>query len=190
MFTSMDDIAKEFHKATNAETESLFIQGRILLDAANQGWDIDQTCAYCGASVGRSKRTAYRRYATARTFPKSYPAKTWEYHAICADLVDYRQSDLDTILQQQKQAHEWLQRSITEQWGTRALKAAMKKAGHNTNANGIKVLLDGVEMTYAGDDGNGTFKFFTSKPLEIDVTYGESVQITVVKSVAEAVVES
>lgn len=156
-FNSMDDIAAAFVEATTIETGALFVQGQIILEAANEGWDIDETCAYCAVQVKRSKRTAYRRYSVARTFGKPHPALPFEHHAICSDLVDYRSKDAALIARQQENAREWLQRAVTEDMSTRALEAAIRAAGGRVDVkptvyvDGLTARLNGcLEGEYGG----------------------------------------
>lgn len=124
-FSSLDDVAAEFVRATDVETGALFVQGQIVLGAVGQGWDVDEVAAFCAAHVRRTKRTIYRRYTVARTFPQPHPALTWEFHAICADVVDYRQADETAIQQQQAAARKWLDIAAAEEYSTRQLRQAI-----------------------------------------------------------------
>lgn len=155
-FNSMDDIAASFVAATTIETGALFAQGQVILEASNEGWNVDDVCAYCAVQVRRSKRTAYRRYAVSRTFGEPNPVMPWECHAICADLVDYRSNDAALIASQQKNAREWLQRAVTDDLSTRALDAAIRAAGGRVDvkptvyADGLTATLNGCLVTTYG----------------------------------------
>ena len=183
-FKSMDDIAESFVAATTIETGALFAQGQVILEAAREGWDVDEVCAYCAVQVRRSKRTAYRRYAVSRTFGEPHPAMPWECHAICADLVDYRSNDAALIADQQQNAREWLQRAVTDDLSTRALDAAIKAAGGRVDVKPV-VILD-AEMGRLESVGINFVNFvFTSEICDRIHRYeGAIIQITLVQALA------
>lgn len=142
-FASLDDVAAAFALPTQSETEALFLQGAVIKSAVEQGWDIDEVAAYCGNVVGRSKRTVYRRYSVAQTFPIYDKSVVWELYAVAADVVDYRQTDAAKIAARQAAAHEWITQARAEQWSTRQLRQEI--AGKRVTDR--IVLLDCVQAT-------------------------------------------
>lgn len=186
-FNSMDDIAAAFVEATTIETGALFVQGQVILEAANEGWDIDETCAYCAVQVKRSKRTAYRRYSVARTFGKPHPATNWEQHALCADLVDYRSKDAALIAQQQTSAWAWLQRAVAEDMSTRALEAAIRAAGGRVDVKPT-VYADGAWAMVVEDQGEHYLRLYILDadfdPKELKP--GLEINITLVQALTES----
>lgn len=185
-FNSMDDIAAAFVEATTIETGALFVQGQVILEAANEGWDIDETCAYCAVQVKRSKRTAYRRYSVARTFGKPHPATNWEQHALCADLVDYRSKDAALIAKQQTAAWEWLQRAVTEDLSTRALDAAIRAAGGRVDVKPT-VWLDGQEcaVTLCRGFSDGLSEIHLMFDGSVSIPTGKGFHVTIVQALTE-----
>lgn len=126
VYTSIDDVASAFTQAAMGENEALFLQGQVIKGAVEQGFDVDETAAYCGQSVGKSKRTVLRRYSVARTFPIYDASKPWELYALASTAVDYRSKDATAIGMQQADANNWLILAIQNEWSTRQLRQAMK----------------------------------------------------------------
>lgn len=126
VYTSIDDVASAFTQAAIVENEALFLQGQVIKGAVEQGFDVDETAAYCGQSVGKSKRTVLRRYSVARTFPIYDASKPWELYALASTAVDYRSKDEALIKEQQVKAQEWLRMAIENEYSTRQLQQAMK----------------------------------------------------------------
>lgn len=141
-FNSLDDVAAAFALPTRSETEALFLQGAVIKSAVEQGFDVDETSAYCGNVVGRSKKTVYRRYSVARTFPQYTTSIVWEMYAVASDVVDYRCKDANTIALQQAKAQEWLLKARAEQWSTRQLRQAIAKRRVTDRI----VLLDNIKI--------------------------------------------
>lgn len=186
IYNSMDDISSAFMQTYEIEKESMWLQGNIILEASTQGWDIDELCAYCGSLVKRSKRTIYRRYATTRTFGKLNPALPYEFHAICADLVDYRSADADVIATQQQNAHDWLQRALDEDLSTRALRAAIQAAGGRVDVKPT-VYADGALAMIVEDQGAHYLRLYV---LDADfdpkqLKPGMEVNVTLVQATAQ-----
>lgn len=181
-FSSLDDVAAEFVRATSVETGALFVQGQIVLDAVGQGWDVDEVAAFCAAHVRRTKRTIYRRYTVARTFPKPHPALTWEFHAICADVVDYRQADETAIQQQQAAARKWLDIAAAEEYSTRQLRQAI---GLSPEPRELDYLVENAEaVVLAYNVGTLTLQL-DMRAYWPSVETGERVRLTLVKAPAE-----
>lgn len=182
-YKSLDDVGAEFVRAAQVETNSLFVQGEIVLQATAQGFDIDEVCAHCAGLANRSKRTVYRRYKVARTFVKPHPALTtsFELHAICSDLIDYRGSDPDVIASQIEAAQKWLDMAAAEGWSTRQLKMAMKENGDDPDKGTPEVVtVKAVIKSVWRDDAGNIFAFEIwpsefvednwSAPLEVNMT--------------------
>ncbi len=184
-YASLEDVGRDFFKATQVETNSLFVQGEIVLQAAVQGFGIDEVCAHCAGLVQRSKRTIYRRYAVSRTFVKPHPALTtsWEAHAICADLIDYRNTDADVIATQVEAAHKWLDMAAAEQWSTRQLRAAMVANGDDPDAGKPEVLLNNAEAIVMNPlYGGHEIKLHLLEELDFDIPIGSTVIVSLVKA--------
>lgn len=184
-YKSMDDIATDFVKATGIETATYFVRGRIIADAVAQGYDKDDVLTTCSSHIRRTARTIERYYSTYRTFSEPRYGLTYEYHALCADLVDYRHSDPAQIAFEQAQAAEWLQKAASEDYSTRTLKAAIQAAGGKT-ADSVEVILNGVPavVTNAYEDATGA-GMVTFRLSELpDVHYGSEFKLTLVKAVA------
>ena len=167
-FGSLEAVGEEFKKADDIENESLFVKGRIVKRATEQGFDIDETIGYCAGMTMQDKRTIYRYYSVARTFPERLYGLRHECHAIAADTIDYRhEMTAAELLEAQKNALGWLKMAAQESLSTRALKAAIKAAGGRVDEKPI-VLLDGVEATIIGITLNGNemvLKFTDQEPL-------------------------
>lgn len=143
-YQSLEDIGSAFVSETQAETSSLFNQGEIVYQATRDGFDVDAVTHHCASLVRRTARTIYRRYAVKRTFDEPHPELTWEMHALCAALVDYRQTDEKAIAAQQEAARLWLDRAAVENYSTRTLRAAIQAAGGKLDDK-PEILLDGVD---------------------------------------------
>jgi hypothetical protein len=147
-FGSLEAVGEEFKKADDIENESLFVKGRIVKRATEQGFDIDETIGYCAGMTQQDKRTIYRYYSVARTFPERLYGLRHELHAIAADTIDYRKEmTAAELLEAQKNALGWLKMAAQESLSTRALKAAIKAAGGRVDEKPI-VLLDGVSGVF------------------------------------------
>lgn len=147
-FDSLEAVGEEFKKADDIETESLFIKGHVVRKAVEQGFDTDLTIGYCASLTHLDKRTVYRYYSTARTFPKRMFDLRHELHAIAADTIDYRKEmTADELTKAQENALEWLKIASKESLSTRALRAAIKAAGGRVDVK-PEVLLDGVEAIF------------------------------------------
>lgn len=191
-YSSLEDVGEAFAKATDLETGSLFLQGQIVAKAIAQGFSIDETTGYCASMVKRSKRTVYRRYAVARTFPSPNPLLPYEFHALCADLVDFRQKDKGEIELQIKVAQAWLQEAADQGYSTRDLKEAIKASGGDVSKK-TTVLLSGqfaVTDRYRLSEDTKYYEVVFRLPLtaEIDLKgfakWGD-VKLTVVQSVRD-----
>lgn len=125
-FSSMDDVAQAFAEATSAERQSLFLQGQVIKRAVEDGFEVDEVCAYCGQMIRRSKRTVYKRYTVARTFQMYDSSVPYELYATACTAVDYRLSDDTEIARQQQQAQVWIEQAITKEWSVSQLKEAMR----------------------------------------------------------------
>jgi hypothetical protein len=185
-FETLDAVGDAFITATDVETEALFEQGRIVLAGVQSGFAVDDVTRHCAGLVRRTSRTIYRRYAVARTFPESHPELTWEFHGLCADLVDYRQADEKQIALEQEQAQAWLNRAAEEHYSTRTLRAALIAAGGRIENKPV-VLLNGVdcqiEYIEVMDDGTIVKLFVPSeflRRLACDTKEGTKVVATVV----------
>lgn len=149
-FTSLEDIGEQFNNAARIEVESLFVQGRIVKRAIEQGFDIDETTGYCASLVMKTKRTVYRYYTVARTFNGQMFELPFEHHAIAADTIDYRKtmsaSELETA---QHNALQWLRMAKEQGLSTRALRDAISAAGGRVELK-PEVLLDGTQAIFVG----------------------------------------
>lgn len=148
-YSSLDAVGDAFISATDKETGAFWEQGQVVIEAVQSGFDVDTVTRHCAGLVRRTGRTIYRRYATVRTFPEPHPELTYEFHALCADLVDYRLSNPDEIERQQKQAHDWLQLAAESNYSTRTLKAAIQAAGGKVEDK-PEILLDGSFAIFEG----------------------------------------
>lgn len=138
-FHSLDDVAQAYVKATQVENGALFMQGKVIQRAVEQGWEVDEVTAFCSGHVRRSKRTLYRRYAVARTFDNPNMTLPWELYAVAADCVDYRKADEEAISQQQEAARAWIDEALQNDWSSRELSEAIN------GKTPRKVVLNGVE---------------------------------------------
>jgi len=190
-FGSLEAVGEEFKKADDIENESLFVKGRIVKRATEQGFDIDETIGYCAGMTMQDKRTIYRYYSVARTFKERLYGLRHELHAIAADTIDYRKEmTAAELLEAQKNALGWLQMAAQESLSTRALKAAIKATGGRVDEKPI-VLLDGVDCTIKDLWFDSlTIRFEYSLPQEVLDLIGEMVKITLLKAPTEEKVKS
>lgn len=149
-FTSLEEIGEQFNNAAKIEVESLFVQGRIVKRAIEQGFDIDETTGYCASLVMKTKRTVYRYYTVARTFNGQMLELPFEHHAIAADTIDYRKNmTADELETAQNNALKWLYLAKEQGWSTRALRDAISAAVGRVELK-PEVLLDGVGAVFVG----------------------------------------
>jgi hypothetical protein len=169
-FNSLEDIGEQFKKGDDIEIGAQFAKGAVLVSAAAQGWNIDETAAYCANITLRHKRTVYRYYSTVKTFPQRLYDLPYEHHAQCADTIDYRKNMTeDEFKSLQANALRWLQSAKSGGYSTRALRAAIRASGGRVDEKPI-VLLDGVEFEiydYLVDsDGTNIELFAQSRQIE------------------------
>lgn len=182
-FGSLEAVGEEFKKADDIENESLFVKGRIVKRATEQGFDIDETIGYCAGMTMQDKRTIYRYYSVARTFPQRLYGLRHELHAIAADTIDYRKEmTFAELAHAQENALGWLQMAVREHLSTRALKAAIKAAGGRVDEKPI-VLLDGAECIIGSVRQDSMELIFVDLPDDMPV--GAIVKITLVRATTE-----
>lgn len=178
-YQTLDAIGDALIDATSSETDAMFEQGRIILSAVAEGFDVDAITRHCAGLVRRTHRTLYKRYAVARTFKEPHPELTYEFHSLCAALVDYRQSDEKAIAEQQKQAQAWLDRAASENYSTRTLRAAIQAAGGKLDEKPF-ILLDGA-MAYLSSARDGYIELYLDDK-KVILPERIEVQITLVKA--------
>lgn len=192
-FASLEDVGEQFKKSADIETEALFVQGRIIRRAVEQGFDMDEVTGYCASMVMKTKRTIYRYYSVARTFPSQMFDLPFEMHAIAADTIDYRKNMAQSELAAaQKNARQWLKIAKENAYSTRALRAAIAEAGGRVDVK-PEVLLDGVECVIANIQQHvyGSYSLhLLIKGDAIPVDEGTQIKITLVKAVAQPEAES
>lgn len=184
-YASLDDVAAAFVETTTIETKTYFVRGRIIADAIAQGFDEDDVLTTCSSHIRRTVRTIRRYYSTYRTFSEPLYGLPYEFHAICSDLVDYRQTDKAKIEAQQEQARQWLLQAAAGDYSTRTLNAAIA-AAEGKQPDSVEVLLDGVPATvmnaYEDPTGAGVVEF--RLPELPDVHYGAMFKLTLVRALA------
>lgn len=181
-YRSLDDVGAAYYAIEQETKRNLFAEGNVIMSAIDQGFAIDETVKHCSMIADCSARTVYRRYAVQRTFKTPHPVKSWECHAICADLVDYRSNDAALIADQQEQAQRWLVKAVAEGLSTRQLRQAL----HGARVTDRIVLLDcaqaiiGNITTYT--NGKTELTLWLDK-CHIEAGSSQAVQVTMVMEV-------
>lgn len=142
IFHNLESVVSAYVDMTIAETNTMFAQGDVIVQAVAQGYSAQALVNACASQAKRSERTVWRRYHTALTFApeRRNPEMCWEIHALCSET---------------KAPHEWLAIAVDEQFSTRELEAAIKAAGE-TVAKPEFVLKSQVCAVYENADGTYT----------------------------------
>lgn len=182
MYQSIEEVGTDYISATQDETDAMFRQGEIVLDAVDQGFKVKQVVRHCASLTRRKARTVFQRYAVARTFPPETrnAELDWSIHLLCAST---------------DAPHKWLEiasEGYQDENGEikghtyRSLKAAIKAAGGDPDKGKPIVWLDAVDCVVASMVGNldGTSRIAFNLPTAVDLPTGVVLQITLVQAPA------
>lgn len=143
LFSNLEDVVSAFVDMTEVESNAMFAQGDVIVEAVKQGFGAKATVKACAAQAKRSERTVWRRYDTAFVFAPEQrnPEMFWGIHALCAKTND---------------PFKWLALAADEHWSTRELEDAIAAAGDKV-AEKPEFILKSVECNvYANADGTFT----------------------------------
>jgi hypothetical protein len=140
-YTNLEEIASAYVQAAQAESEALFQQGDVLIEAIEDGWRVKDVVRHCASLTRRTTRTVFSRYHVSKVFTPELrdDALDWSIHALCADTP---------------KPYDWLalaadgyddENGVHHDHSYRTLKAAIKAAGGEPDANKPVYLLDNVE---------------------------------------------
>lgn len=157
MTLSLEEITTSFQEACATESQSMFLQGDILVKGIRDGLTVKDVFKACGKVSGKSYRTVCNRFKTSKVFPADKRAAhiDWSLHNLCTTGVDLDKPDTYAI------AYQWLDiavagRSTVDEDGKTiirphsfaSLKAQITASGGNPGAGDVVYILDNARGFY------------------------------------------